>query len=317
MNNSRRIMRQAISRLFRREISSAFSPVTVPVAKGIVSPMLTVDPIRDNIFLPNHAKSGVPGESPDFITTYSEDEIPKVRKAARLARKMLEFANSLAKPGVTTDEIDRLTHHEIIRNGAYPTPLNYYGFPKSICSSVNEVVCHGIPDNRPLCDGDILSIDVSLYTKDGYHGDNCGSVIVGKGDESLNHLVESTKTAVDKAIAVCRPGACFSHIGAVIDEHAKSQGLSVIHEFCGHGTGTNIHMKPLVLHYRNTVRIPMRAGMVFTIEPILVQGSRKLRHWEDGWTASTFDGGRAAQIEHEVLVTEDGCEVLTIFEEEV
>lgn len=277
--------------------------------------MLTVDPVKDNVVLPDHAKSGVPGGSPDFIKIYTEDAIPKVRKAARLARKMLEFANSLAKPGVTTDDIDRLTHHEIIRNGAYPTPLNYHGFPKSICSSVNEVVCHGIPDDRPLRDGDVLSIDVSLYTEDGYHGDNCGSIIVGKGDESLRHLVESTKTAVDKAIAVCRPGACFSHIGGAIEEYAMSQGYSVIHEFCGHGTGTNIHMQPLVLHYRNNVRIPMHSGMVFTIEPILAQGSRKLKHWQDGWTASTFDGGRAAQIEHEVLVTDEGCEVLTILEE--
>lgn len=217
-----RATRRILCRIQKRGISSA---AFKPVVKGDVSPMLIVDPIRDKVTLPDHARSGMPGESPNFIKIYSDEDIPKLRKAARLARKMLEFANSLAKPGVTTDDIDVLTHHEIIRNGAYPTPLNYYGFPKSICTSVNEVVCHGIPDSRVLCDGDILSIDVSLFTEDGYHGDNCGSVIVGMSDNdvSLSHLVETTKTAVDNAIAVCQPGACFSHIGAVIDEFAHSE----------------------------------------------------------------------------------------------
>lgn len=139
------------------------------------------------------------------LKLYNEEEIIKVRRAARLARKMLEYANSLVEPGITTDEIDRLTHLEIIRNGAYPAPLNYCSFPKSICTSVNEVACHGIPDSRPLVDGDVISIDVSLYI-DGFHGDNCGTVPVGKVDDSILRLIDCTKEAVDRAIAAIGPG---------------------------------------------------------------------------------------------------------------
>jgi methionyl aminopeptidase len=154
---------------------------------------------------PEYAFSGRPGDSSNSIYIHSAEEVPKLRKSARLARKVLEFALSHAKPGVSTDAIDKLAHEEILKHGAYPSPMNYYGFPKSICTSVNEVVCHGIPDNRVLQEGDIISIDVSVYL-DGYHGDNCGTVVVGKGDPKLQHLIQSTKDAVQKAIEVCKPG---------------------------------------------------------------------------------------------------------------
>ncbi len=173
-----------------------------PVVKGFVSPKLA---IPKNIQGPEYALSGKPADAGSSIYIHNAQEIPKLRKSAKLARKVLEFALSHAKPGVSTDAIDRIVHEEILRNGAYPSPMNYLGFPKSICTSVNEVVCHGIPDSRILKDGDIISIDVSLYM-DGFHGDNCGTVVVGSGDPKLNDLIQSTKDAVEKAITVCKPG---------------------------------------------------------------------------------------------------------------
>jgi methionyl aminopeptidase len=173
------------------------------VAKGKLSPRRVVPP---HIVLPEYSHSGKPHNSSTILARYNEDEIPKLRKAARLARKMLEFCLALAKPGVSTDEIDRLAHEEIIRHGAYPTPLNYYTFPKSICTSVNEVACHGIPDSRELQDGDIVSIDVSLYI-DGYHGDNCGATTVGNADPKLQHMIDATKESVAAAIATCKPNS--------------------------------------------------------------------------------------------------------------
>lgn len=174
-----------------------------PLQKGIVSPKLHV-PL--SIPYPEYALNGRPKESGDAVVFYSPDEYPKLRKAARLARKILEFALAAAKPGMTTDDLDILAHKEMLKHGAYPSPLNYFRFPKSICTSVNEVVCHGIPDSRVLKDGDILSVDVSLFV-DGYHGDNCGTIVVGKADPQLLHMIDSTKEAVQRAIAVCKPGA--------------------------------------------------------------------------------------------------------------
>lgn len=172
-----------------------------PVKKGIVSPKA---PIPSNIQLPEYVHSGVP-TSFQNIMIYESEDIKKIRDAARLARKMLEFANSLVEPGITTDEIDKLTHDEIIKHGAYPSPLNYYGFEKSICTSVNEVVCHGIPDNRKIEEGDLVSIDVSLYLN-GYHGDNCGTVPAGKADNDALKLIQKTKDSVELAIQTCKPG---------------------------------------------------------------------------------------------------------------
>mmetsp|Transcript_9630 Transcript_9630/g.16033 ORF Transcript_9630/g.16033 Transcript_9630/m.16033 type:complete len:311 (-) Transcript_9630:286-1218(-) len=288
-----------------------------PVVKGSVSPMLSVP---GNIKTTEYAKTGTPYNASHVLAMYNEREIPKIRAAAHLARKMLEFSLSLAKPGRTTDEIDRMTHEEIVKNGAYPTPLNYYTFPKSICTSVNEVVCHGIPDDRELVDGDIVSIDVSLFTQ-GYHGDNCGTVVVGQPpnadeEQRLKRLIDTTKHSVMSAAGICKPGACISEIGEVIEDLAVKNDYGVVHNFCGHGTGRNIHMAPLILHYKNKEAFRMQPGMVFTIEPILTEGSSKIVSWSDGWTASTRDGGWSAQIEHEILITEDGAEVLTVFEDE-
>jgi methionyl aminopeptidase len=290
--------------------SAAASTKRRPVVKGIVSPMREVP---DTVGHPDYALTGRPRPSPNHVVLFKDPaEVAKIRAAARLARKMLDFANSLVAPGITTDDIDYLTHQEIVKHGAYPSPVNYCGFPKAMCASVNEVVCHGIPDNRKLLDGDVISIDVSVFL-DGYHGDNCGTVVCGATtDPSLLNLIAGTQEALDKAIAICRPGRPLGMIGEVIDKVASRRGLQVVREFCGHGTGPSLHMQPLVEHVTNKSPVVMQPGMVFTIEPILGEGSRRITTWPDGWSAVTMDGGRGAQFEHEVRITEDGVEVLTI-----
>ncbi len=202
---------------FLNNFGKKFTGAQDPVLKGIVSPMRAVPP---SIKAPEYAVSGMPREAPNAIITYNEDQIKDIRKSARLARKMLEFALSLAKPGVTTEEIDIATHQEIVKHGAYPSPINYRGFPKAICTSPNEVVCHGIPDSRPLKDGDVLSIDVSIYLN-GYHGDNCGTVIVGKPkDEESVRLVDTAKRALMAGIETCRPGSLLCDIGKAVEVSA-------------------------------------------------------------------------------------------------
>ena len=281
------------------------------MAQGLVTPMRRVP---DQIARPEYAFSGSPKDIPSHTRPriYNDEEIARARRAGRLARKMLDFACGLAlQPGMSTDDIDRLTHEEICRHGAYPSPINYRGFPKAICTSVNEVVCHGIPDSRPLVDGDIVSIDVSLFI-DGMHGDNCSTVMCGTGDAQGYALIAATQEALNKAVSVCGPGRCISEIGEAITSIAMTSKLQVVHEFCGHGTGEVLHMPPYILHFRNTERMRMEPGMIFTIEPIIVEGSRRVSTWSDGWTIFTLDGGRGAQFEHEVLITPTGVEVLTV-----
>jgi methionyl aminopeptidase len=180
-----------------QSIGSAF-----PMSPGQVSPTRAVP---SHIPCPDYHRTGEPGAAPNQVVVYTRSEIDRIRESARLARKMLDFANSLVAPGITTDEIDRLTHDEIVRHGACPSPINYYGFPKAICTSVNEVVCHGIPDDRPLMDGDVVSIDVSVFYN-GYHGDNCGTVVCGNSDGRLDRLMEATQEALRRSISVCKPG---------------------------------------------------------------------------------------------------------------
>ena len=284
------------------------------VEKGIVS---RNKPIPSHIMLPEYALTGIVPSSPSKIMIYGDTEIPKLRKAGKLARKMLEYACSLAKPGVTTDYIDSMVFDETIKHNAYPSPINYANFPKCICTSVNEVVCHGIPDSRVLLPGDILSIDVSIYL-DGYHGDNCGTVIVGdeskltsEADIIARKLVQANKDVLDLAIKGCFPGQCLSNIGNTIDTEAKKRGFQVVSHFCGHGVGRLMHMQPFVLHHQNQDKLPLVPGMVFTIEPILVEGDEDLVLWDDNWTAATADNSRGSQFEHEILITKDGPEILT------
>jgi methionyl aminopeptidase len=270
--------------------------------------------VPTHISAPEYAKTGRPHPAYDAICVFRGEEIRQMRSSAKLAREMLDFACSLVKEGLSTEEIDRKTHEMIVSRGAYPSPINYAGFPKAICTSVNEVACHGIPDSRELINGDLLSIDVSIY-QNGFHGDNCGTVVVGgvnETDEVGRLVVDKTEEALLKSIDVCGPGACLSDIGQCIHEVAEASDLHVIKEFCGHGLGSILHMKPLVKHYPNSDRLTLVPGMIFTVEPILTEGSSKIVIWDDGWTAATVDGGRAAQFEHEVLITENGYEILTI-----
>ena len=289
-----------------------------PIQPGSVSPMRAVP---DHIMRPEYADDGEPGDSgSNRPRIYNKEEIVRARKAGKLARKMLDFANELAsdpRNGYSTEDVDRLTHEEIIKHGAYPSPINYRGFPKAVCASVNEVVCHGIPDSRVIEEGDMVSIDVSLYI-DGFHGDNCGTIICGgaredrEEDQRAVALIRATEEALDKAIEICGPGVRLSKIGEVIESVAANRDFRIVHEFCGHGTGEYLHMPPFVRHFRNNDHQLMEPGMVFTIEPILVEGGRRIHVWKDGWTAATLDGGRGAQFEHEVLITETGYEVLTV-----
>lgn len=241
-----------------------------------------------------------------------------------MARYILDFACSQAVAGRSTDEVDALAHAEMVRKGVCPSPLNYHGFPKSICTSLNRVACHGIPREADvLREGDKLAIDVSLFHK-GYHGDNCATIIVGHPDRDTlatdeadiamkKKLIRANVEALDAAIAVCEPGRCITDIGAAIQTVADKYRFEIIREFCGHGLGSSLHMPPFILHFNHSEKHPLVPGMIFTIEPIFCENSSKIAiSSEDNWSAFTLDGGSSAQFEHEVLITEDGAEVLTV-----
>jgi methionyl aminopeptidase len=234
-----------------------------------------------------------------------------MRASCQLAAQVLQHAGTLVKPGVTTDEIDRAVHKMIIDNGAYPSPLRYGKFPKSVCTSVNECVCHGIPDSRPLEDGDIVNIDVTVYLN-GYHGDTSSMFTCGNVDDKARKLCDATKEALEAAIKVCKPGAPTKAIGAACKAVADKHRLQVIAEFCGHGVGKIFHAAPMIIHDRNNQRDKMQLWQTFTIEPILCTGAPRHRIWPDKWTCVTKDGGLAAQYEHTILITPEGAEVLTV-----
>jgi methionyl aminopeptidase len=213
--------------------------------------------------------------------------------------------------GVKADEIDVVVHETIVEEGAYPSPLNYYNFPKSVCTSVNEVICHGIPDMRPLENGDILNVDVSVY-KDGYNGDLNETFLIGECDKESKHLVKNAYLSLYKAVEVCKPGTMYRDIGNQIANHVEPEGLSVVRTYCGHGIGTLFHCMPNVPHYRKNKAVGfMKPGHIFTIEPMINQGKWNDVTWNDNWTAVTTDGKRSAQFEHTFMITEDGVEILT------
>uniref|UniRef100_A0A453PNF1 Methionine aminopeptidase n=1 Tax=Aegilops tauschii subsp. strangulata TaxID=200361 RepID=A0A453PNF1_AEGTS len=214
------------------------------------------------------------------------------------------------EPGITTDEIDKAVHQMIIDNGAYPSPLGYCGFPKSVCTSVNECICHGIPDSRPLEDGDIINIDVTVYLN-GYHGDTSATFLCGDVDDEAKKLVQVTKESLDKAISICAPGVEINRIGRTIQDHADKFKYGVVQQFVGHGVGKVFHAEPAVLHFRNNEKGRMILNQTFTIEPMLTIGSTNSTIWSDDWTAVTEDGSLSAQFEHTLLITEDGVEILT------
>ena len=245
------------------------------------------------------------------IKIKTEKEIGLMREACNLAAEILVRAEEIVKPGITTDEIDRFVHDYTIKKGAYPSPLNYHGFPKSVCTSVNDVVCHGIPGKTVLKDGDILNIDVTC-TLNGYHGDTSKTVFVGKASPVAKKLVDVTYRCLEEGIAVAYPGNHFGDIGGAIQDLADEYGYGVVREFCGHGIGRGFHEDPMVLHYRSGSRgQKITEGMVFTIEPMINEGSADVYVSDDGWTVFTRDGKLSAQFEHTVAMTRNGPEVLT------
>lgn len=246
------------------------------------------------------------------------EEIEKMRVAGRLASEVLDYITPFVKAGVTTEELDRLCHDYMVnQQGTIPAPLNYTPkghkpYPKSICTSVNKQVCHGIPGKKKLKDGDILNIDVTVI-KDGYHGDTSRMFFVGKPSIQAKRLCELTFEAMWRGIDEIKPGNRLGDIGYAIQTLAESVGYSVVREFCGHGIGKQFHEDPQVLHYgKRGTGLKLKPGMIFTVEPMINAGKAAIRHLPDGWTITTKDNSLSAQWEHTILVTEDGHEVLTL-----
>ncbi|MBO0845144.1 MAG: type I methionyl aminopeptidase [Nocardioides sp.] len=240
------------------------------------------------------------------------DTIERVRVACRLAAEARDVVGAAVAPGVTTDELDRIGHEFLCDHGAYPSTLGYKGFPKSLCTSVNEVVCHGIPDARLLEDGDIVNIDITAFIH-GVHGDTNATFLAGDVDEESRLLVERTREALSRAIKAVKPGRRINVIGRVIEAYAKRFGYGVVREFTGHGIGTSFHSGLVIPHYDDPhFDDEIRPGMTFTIEPMLNLGTHEWVMWDDDWTVVTADGRRSAQFEHTILVTHDGAEILTL-----
>ena len=246
------------------------------------------------------------------IAIHGQADFAGMRAAGALAARTLDMIAPHVQPGVTTGELDRLCHDFILDAGAVPAPLNYRGFPKSICTSINHVVCHGIPSEKRLLDGDILNIDVTVIL-DGWHGDTSRMYVAGTPSTRAKNLLEVTYAALMKGVAVVRPGATLGDVGHAIQTFVEGNRFSVVRDFCGHGIGRTFHAAPNVLHFGRRGEGPLlKAGMFFTIEPMVNAGRPEVKVLDDGWTAVTRDRSLSAQFEHMVGVTEDGCEVFTI-----
>ncbi|MBT3359272.1 MAG: type I methionyl aminopeptidase [Rhodospirillales bacterium] len=246
------------------------------------------------------------------IKLHGPDAFAGMRAAGRLAAETLDMIAPYVVPGAMTEEIDRLCHEFIVARGAVPAPLNYRGFPKSICTSINHVVCHGIPGDKRLRDGDIVNIDVTVIL-DGWHGDTSRMFVAGRPSVKAMRLVDITFEAMWRGIEAVRPGARFGDIGNAIQSHAEAHRYSVVRDFCGHGLGRVFHDAPNVMHFGDKgAGEELRAGMIFTIEPMINAGRLEVKVLQDGWTAVTKDRSLSAQFEHSIAVTEDGYEVFTL-----
>ncbi|WP_040161068.1 type I methionyl aminopeptidase [Mobilicoccus massiliensis] len=284
-------------------------PTSSPVVAGRVGPRR---PVPSTIVRPAYVDRDAP-EAYGGSDVQDAETIERMRHAGRVAARALAAAGAAVAPGVTTDELDRIAHESMVAAGAYPSTLGYQRFPKSCCTSVNEVVCHGIPDDRPLAEGDIVNIDVTAFI-DGVHGDTNATFLVGDVDEESRLLVERTAESLRRAIKAVAPGRQINVIGRVIESYAKRFGYGVVRDYTGHGINTAFHSGLIVPHYDaapgyDTV---MEPGMTFTIEPMLSLGTYECEVWDDDWTVVTADGRRSAQFEHTVLVTDRGAEVLTL-----
>lgn len=253
------------------------------------------------------------------VTIKNPEQIERMRVAGRLAAEVLEMIAPHVKAGVTTGELDRICHDYIVNEQqAIPAPLNYHGFPKSICTSVNHVICHGIPnDDKKLKKGDVINIDITVI-KDGMHGDTSEMFVIGEPAAHVERLINITQECLYKGIKLVKPGARLGDIGAVIQQHAESNYYSVVQEYCGHGIGEVFHEDPQVMHYGKAgTGFELKEGMCFTIEPMINAGKRHCKLLKDGWTVVTKDHKLSAQFEHTLLVTKDGVEVLTLRKGEV
>ncbi|WP_436793143.1 type I methionyl aminopeptidase [Actinospongicola halichondriae] len=292
-------------RKFKRCHKDSFEPVR----PGTVAPRREVPA---DITVPSYISEGkvVRWDEP---AVKSADVIERMRRTGADAAKVLALTGAAAEPGVTTDELDRICHEATIGLGAYPSPLGYGEppFPKSICSSLNEVICHGIPDDRELRDGDIVNLDVTIF-REGVHGDTNRTFLVGDVDPESKRLVRVTHECLERAIDTVAPGQPFNVIGRAIQSHAESEGFGVVRAFVGHGIGEQFHTDIHIPHYYEPrlTRV-MEPGMTFTIEPMITIGAYDHQVWNDGWTAVTIDRKRTAQFEHTLLVTDDGVDVLT------
>ncbi|MEY2445260.1 MAG: methionyl aminopeptidase [Ilumatobacteraceae bacterium] len=276
--------------------------------QGVVSPRRSVP---DHIVRPPYVETGVPVRWAESRVK-SPEIIERMRHAGAVAAEVLRLAGEMVAPGVTTDEIDIYVHDLCIERNSYPSPLNYNHFPKSVCTSINEVICHGIPDSRALQDGDIVNIDVTTYVG-GVHGDTNATFLVGNVDPASRQLVRVTEECMWHGIEAVQPGRPVSDIGRAIETHAKKYRYGVVRAFIGHGIGEQFHTDVQILHYYDErANVIMRPGMTFTIEPMITMGSWQHKMvFDDNWTAITSDGRRTAQFEHTILVTDDGFDVLT------
>ncbi|MBY6350213.1 type I methionyl aminopeptidase [Rhodococcoides corynebacterioides] len=275
---------------------------------GTVSDVL---PVPKHIERPEYAwkKTAREGSEPWVQTP---ETIEKMRVASRIAAQALREAGNAVAPGVTTDALDRIAHEYMIDHGAYPSTLGYKGFPKSCCTSLNEVICHGIPDSTVVQDGDIVNIDVTAYI-DGVHGDTNATFLAGDVSEEARLLVERTHEATMRAIKAVKPGRALNVVGRVIESYANRFGYGVVRDFTGHGVGTTFHNGLVVLHYDEpSVETIIEPGMTFTIEPMINLGGIDWEQWNDGWTVVTKDRSWTAQFEHTLVVTDTGAEILTL-----
>lgn len=285
---------------------------TAPVGTLTKGTVTSPRPVPNHIERPDYVGLDAPPAytGPD---AYDAATVERIRRAGALAADAMAATGQIIAPGVTTDELDAFAHDYLTARGAYPSCLSYRGFPKAICTSVNEVICHGIPDSTVLADGDIVNLDITAYL-DGVHGDHNVTFFVGEVDEESRLLVERTHEAMMRGIRSVKPGRPINVIGRAIESYAKRFDYGVVREFIGHGVGKAFHTGLVIPHYDAAPEYsqPMEPGMVFTIEPMLTLGTRHWDMWEDGWTAVTRDRKRTAQFEHTLVVTQDGAEILTL-----
>lgn len=283
------------------------TPAIGNLIPGEISPMRLVP---KHIERPEYVGKKAPNKSKDSDIRDIET-IEKMRIAGRIAAGALIEVGKHVAPGITTDELDRIGHEYVCDHGAYPSTLGYRGFPKSLCASLNEVICHGIPDTTVIKDGDICNIDITAYIH-GVHGDTNATFLAGNVDEESRLLVERTEESLRRAIAAVAPGRPINVIGRVIESYAKRFGYGVVRDFTGHGVGTSFHTGLIIPHYdTNEFATIMEVGMTFTIEPMLTLGTHHWDMWKDNWTVVTADRLRSAQFEHTLVVTQTGAEILT------